>query len=289
MAKNYFILNSNQDLEKAYQAIILWFKGQLYEVEGVKQDTCYLIQARKTGTIRTLLGTNLAFKIKIYLSHDKLNSKKEFVIETGRGKWVQNIAGASFASIFTAGLTIWTGIAAAGWGFWIENQLINYLETQVNFTRIKPEEETIINETNNNNNTNYSYTINLEKDPEKQQIINELQAEIDKLEIAFTDEILTEEEFIRKKSVLEKQLDDYEVNLLIEEKIQKLQDAFSQGILDHIEYEKKVQDLEANVREQYLSQRKLERNKTKIIKLKEALKNGIITQQEFDRKIAQLS
>ncbi len=286
MAKNYFILNSNQDLEKAYQAIILWFKGQLYQVEGGKQDTCYLIQARKTGTIRTLLGTNLAFKIKIYLSPDSLNGKREFVIETGRGKWVQNIAGASFASIFTAGLTIWTGIAAAGWGFWIENQLINYLETQANFTRIKPQEEITTNDVSN---INYSYTINLEKDPEKQQIINDLQAEIDKLEIAFTDEILTEEEFVRKKAILEKQLDNYEVNLLIEEKIKKLQDAFSQGIIDQIEYEKKIQDLEANIREQFLAQRKLERNKTKIIKLKEALKNGIITQQEFDRKIAQLS
>jgi len=285
MAKNYFIINNNQDLEKAYQAIILWFKGQLYEVEGVKQDTCYLIQARKTGTIRTLLGTNLAFKIKIYLSPDSLNGKKEFVIETGRGKWIQNIAGAGFAGIFTAGLTIWTGIAAAGWGFWIENQLINYLETQANFTRIKPEEETTTNDVSN---TNYSYPINLEKDPEKQQMIKDIKAEIDRLEIAFTDEILTEEEFVRKKAILEKQLDDYEVNLLIEEKIKKLQDAFSQGIIDQVEFEKKVQDLEANVREQFLAQRKLERNKTKIIKLKEALKNGIITQQEFDRKIAKL-
>lgn len=284
MAKNYFILNSNQDLEKAYQAIILWFKGQSYEVEGAKQDTCYLIQARKTGTIRTLLGTNLAFKIKIYLSPDSLNGQKEFVIETGRGKWVQNIAGASFASIFTAGLTIWTGIAAAGWGFWMENQLINYLETQGNFKRIKPEEETVINDVSNNN----YYTVNGEKDPEKQQIINQIKGEIDKLEIAFTDGILTEEEFVRKKAVLEKQLDDYEVNLLIEERVKKLQDAFSQGIIDQEEYEKKLQDLEANVREQFLAQRKLERNKTKILKLKEALKNGIITQQEFERKIAQL-
>ncbi|WP_330204200.1 SHOCT domain-containing protein [Cyanobacterium sp. DS4] len=286
MAKNYFILNSNQDLEKAYQAIILWFKGQLYEVEGIKQDTCYLIQARKTGTIRTLLGSNLAFKIKIYLSSESLNGKKEFVIETGRGKWIQNIAGASFASIFTAGLTIWTGIAMAGWGLWLENQLISYLEKDTNFTRVKPEEEGKIKEVNN---TDYVYEINIEKNSDQQQIINELQAEIDKLEIAFTDEILTEEEFVRKKAILEKQLDDYEVNLLIEEKVKKLQDAFSQGILDQIEYEKKVHNLEANVREKFLAQRKAERNKTKIVKLKEALKNGIITQQEFDRKIAQLS
>lgn len=285
MAKNYFILNSNQDLEKAYQAIILWFKGQLYQVEGAKQDTCYLIQARKTGTIRTLLGSNLAFKVKIYLSPDTLNGKREFVIETGRGKWIQNIAGASFASIFTAGLTIWTGIAAAGWGFLIENQLINYLETQGGFRRVKPEEEDLNNFIDN---SSYSASINLEKYPEKQKFIQELQAEIDKLEVAFTDEILTEEEFVRKKAILEKQLDDYEVNLLIEEKVKKLQDAFSQGILDQVEYERKVQDLEANVREQFLQQRKLERNKTKIIKLKEALKNGIITQQEFERKIAQL-
>ena len=65
MAKSYFVLNSDRDLEKIYQSVMLWFKGKQYEVEGFCQEGIYLIQARKTSTIRTLLGTNLAFKIKI--------------------------------------------------------------------------------------------------------------------------------------------------------------------------------------------------------------------------------
>lgn len=84
----------------------------------------------------------------------------------------------------------------AGWGLWLENQLISYLEKDANFVRVKPKEEGTIKESNN---TDYVYEINIEKNSDQQQIINELQTEIDKLEIAFTDEILTEEEFVRKR------------------------------------------------------------------------------------------
>ena len=114
MAKSYFVLNSDRDLEKIYQSVVLWFKGKQYEVEGVYQNSTYLIQARKTGTIRTLLGTNLAFKIKIYLSDEKFFQQREFIVETSRGKWIQNIAGAGFTSLFTGGFTLLTGIAGAG-------------------------------------------------------------------------------------------------------------------------------------------------------------------------------
>ena len=49
-------------------------------------------------------------------------------------------------------------------------------------------------------------------------------------EAALMKRVLTKEEFNRKKAVLEKQIDDYEVSFVIEEKIVKLQEAFSQGI-----------------------------------------------------------
>lgn len=287
MAKTYFISDSNQDLEKIYRTTILWFKGKQYEVEGTEKQGIYLIQARKTGTIRTLLGSNLAFKIQIYFSNDKLINKKELIVETTRGKWIQNIAGASFAGIFTSGFTIMTGIATAGWGFLLENELIAYLENELNFKRVTTDISNRDNQdisTSNNKNT----STNISQNTEEKRIINELEAEINKLEIAFTDEILTEAEFIRKKAILERKIDDYEVNLVIEEKIAKLQDAFSQGILDQIEYEEKVHELEANMRETILQERRLERNKIKIIKLKEALNNGIITKEEYQRKIANL-
>ena len=75
-----------------------------------------------------------------------------------------------------------------------------------------------------------------------EKAIAQLEAKIDKLELAFTDDILTKEEFARKKALLEKKIDDYEVNFVVEEKINKLQEAFSQGILNQTEYEDKVND-----------------------------------------------
>lgn len=288
MAQSYFISRSSQDLDKVYKATILWFKGKLYEVEGTEKQGIYLIQARKTGTIRTLLGSNLAFKIQIYFSKDNLVNNKEFIVEITRGKWIQNIAGAGFAGIFTGGITIMTGIASAGWGLVLENELISYLENDLNFQRVTSNIPNINNQDIPKTNNSYSQPINLGKNSEQKKVIDELEDEINKLEIAFTDEILTEAEFTRKKVILERKIDDYEVNFVIEEKIAKLQDAFSQGILDQLEYEEKVNELEANMRETILQERRSQRNKTKIIKLKEALNNGVITKEEYQQKIANL-
>ena len=201
-------------------------------------------------------------------------------METSRGKWIQNIAGAGFTSLFTGGFTLLTGIAGAGWGLVLENELISFIEKDLQYTRIQAETEV--------ENTSVNYQKIEITNSENKQVLEELEAEINKLEIAFTDEILTEEEFSRKKAILEKKMDDYEVSFIIEEKIAKLQEAFSQGILNQTEYEDKVSDLEANIRQKILKERHLQRNKIKIIKLKEALKNGIITQSEFEKKMANL-
>ena len=294
MSKSYFVLSNDRDLEKVYQSIMLWFKGKQYEVEGVAQDGIYLVQAKKTGTLRTFLGSNLAFKVRIYIPSEQVFQLQEFIVETTRGKWVQNIAGAGFAGIFTGGATILTGVATAGWGLLLENELVAYLEQDLKYDRVKPKEPSTPYSTSSSRS---NQPINLDQDiptniqitnPEHQNIINELEKQIDKLEIAFTDEILTEEEFSRKKAVIEKQIDDYEVSYVIEEKISKLQQAFSQGILSDREYEEKVSELEANTRQKILQQKQSQRNQTKVVKLKEALKNGIITQTEFEQKMANL-
>jgi hypothetical protein len=288
MAKNYFLYQNNQDLERIYRAIIVWFKAKQYEVEGTEKQNIYLIQARKTGTIRTLLGTNLAFKIQIYISQDKFTNQREFIIETSRGKWFQNIAGAGFAGIFTGGFTVLTGVANAGWGLVLENELLSYVENDLNYSRIQPDVSNMNIPNIEIKKPDFSYQNNVIKNPNQKQIIEELEKEITKLEIAFGDEILTESEFLKKKNLLEKQIDDYEVNFLLEDKIKKLQDAFSQGILDEYEYEEKLHDLESNTRDKILQERRLQRNKDKIMKLKEALDNGIITKQEYQAKVSNL-
>ncbi len=285
MAKNYFVLNGSRDLQQVYDDVLLWFKGRQYQVEGILKNGVYVVQARKTDAIRTLLGTNVAFKVKIYLGED---SKKEFIIETFRGKWIQNFAGASFGAIFTGGLTYLTGIASAGWTLIVEKELINYLEQNCYLTRVQPLSNTPQDSQvwySDQPNTQYSTV----KTSEQREVIAQLEAEITKLEIAFTNDILTEEEFNQKKSILERQIDDHEVNFIIENKIKQLQEAFAQGIVNQAEYSIKLEKLEAKTRDEILKEKYLERNRLKIIKLKEALNSGIITQAEYNQKISSLS
>lgn len=282
MAKNYFVLTYHRDLDKVYNDVILWFKGKQYQVEGVLKNGVYIVQARKSDVIRTILGTNIAFKVKIYLSEDNAG---EFIIETSRGKWIQNIAGASFGAIFTGGLTYLTGIASASWTFILENELINYLQKSCQLARVQP----VVN----NQDSEVWYSDKLSntceyKTAEQQEVINNLEGEIKKLEDAFANDILTEGEFNQKKYVLEKQIDDHEVNFLIENKVRQLQEAFAQGILNQEEYGAKLEKLEAQTRDEILQEKYAERNRLKMIKLKEALNSGILTQAEYERKIASL-
>ncbi|HIK37011.1 MAG TPA: SHOCT domain-containing protein [Geminocystis sp. M7585_C2015_104] len=285
MSKSYFVLRNEKDLERAYEGIIVWFKGQGYEVQGLKQKDGYLVQARKTGVIRTLLGANLAFEVRIYPSKDSVSGGKDFVVETSRGKWIENIAGAGITSIFVGGIPIWTGVAMAGWGWIQENILIDYLEKELKFTRVNSR---TAKDEQDDHQTSSSVPIPVSISPEYNSTLEELQKTLDKLRKAFEDGILTEEEFLRKKAPIERQIEECHIASLIEEKVKKLQEAFSDGILTQEEYETKLYELENKARQELLNRRIFESNKDKILKLQEALENGIITQEEYDKKLAQM-
>ncbi|MBF2056625.1 MAG: SHOCT domain-containing protein [Cyanobacterium sp. T60_A2020_053] len=284
MAKNYFHLGTDRDLDLVYNEALLWFKGRQYEVEGILKNQIYVIQARKTGTIRTLLGTNIAFKLKIYISDTNAD---ELILETSRGKWVQNIAGASFTAIFTGGLSFWTGVTGAGWTLILENELINHLQKACRLNRIQSVSETNSVEFNKVPKNNYPVSESI--NPNQKQVLLELKEEINKLQSAFSSGILTEEEFKRKKAILQLKLDDYEIDCLMEGKIKNLEKAFADGILTQEEFLEKLENLESKTKEEINKEKYLSKHGLTITKLKEALQHGIITQAEYDRKISTLS
>lgn len=285
MSKTYFVLRDEKDLERAYEGVIVWFKGQGYEVQGLKQNDGYLIQARKTGFVRTLLGANLAFEVRIYPSKDSISGGRDFVVETSRGKWIENIAGAGIASMFTSGATIWIGVAMAGWGWLQENILIDHLEKELKFTKVTF--ETVKDKQNQNHTSDSVSVVSVAVSSENNSTLEELQKSLEKLRKAFEDGILTEEEFLRKKATIERQIEECHIASLIEEKVKKLQEAFSEGILTQEEYERKLSELENHARQELLSQRAIEKNKDKILKLQDALKSGIITQEEYEKKLSE--
>jgi hypothetical protein len=250
MAKNYFISDNYDDLIKVNQAIISWFKEKQYQIESSIFQEKYFIQARKTGVIRTLLGANLAFQVIIYLSTDD-NLEKELIVETSIGKWITNIAGAGFTSIFMGGIPILTGLANAGWALMLETDLISYLQNNLNLKKVTKIE--------NNSSENSFDSSNIYSGKNDENYIK----------------VKTEEELKE------------EAELLLEKKIAKLQKAFEEGILDSIEYEEKLEELYNSLNIETANKKQDEIQKEKIAKLKQAFNDGILTEEEYLRKIHQ--
>ncbi|AFZ42896.1 hypothetical protein PCC7418_0674 [Halothece sp. PCC 7418] len=268
MTKHYFVAIEPDTLNKVYRQVILWFKDKEYEVEGTQTGDVYLIQAQKTSWLRTVFGTNLAFKVNIYWSNAPTTAG-EFIIDTRVGKWVRNITGAGITAMFTGGFTVFTGVAGASWALVLERDLMNHLQTSLSLKRVSESYTT----------SAASDSINTQASSQaRSQAITELKDEIDQLQEALSKEIISREEFQAKKQKLEEKIDQREMDLLVEEKTNQLQAAFESGILDADEYEAKLQSVETSVQEK-LSKKQ---------KLKEARDNGILTQEEYEAKLSQL-
>ena len=289
MAINYFI-SQEKDLSNLYQQLILWFKEKQYLVDSVEYKNEYLIQAKKTGTFRTLTGTNQAFKVKIIWSE---NTDNEFIVETSTGKWISNIAGAGFAAMFTGGFTVLTGLAGAGWALVVEANIIHYIENTLNYKRIKNE----INPENRFSNSIYNSVVQNNKNQEKQantpninspkqKAEEKVREEFLKLEMAYQEQILTKEEFESKRRELELRMEIHEINFAVEEKVTKLEQAFVQGILTEEEYEAKVIQVRNSVEEEIYNQRLEEQKISYSNKLRQAVENGIISESEYEAKMA---
>jgi ribosomal protein S20 len=292
MAKNYFLTDNKQELTRVAQEITVWFKEKQYKVESKSIDGQIFIQAAKTGAIRTLIGSNLAFKVWIYWSTDNIN-KQELIVETSVGKWVQNIAGAGFTSLFLGGIPIFIGMANAGWALILENSLVSFLETDLKLKKVKTNET---NETVGYPENMEPLTISVNVNPSgnsdpREKAKMKAQEDLKKLEEAFNCGIITESEFKQKKSHLDAKLEEYEADFLAEEKITKLSKAFEDGILDAEEYESKIKDIYDSIHHEIAERKKKKEQEKKakmIAKLKEALENGIITEEEYLSKLEQL-
>ena len=271
-----------------YRKLIIWFKKKHYELDNTQAEGIFFIQAKKTGKIRTLFGTNLAFQVKIYWSKDP-TVPHEFTLETSTGQWVTNLTVAGVTARFTGGFTVLTGLAGAGWSLIIENEIIGYVENDLKFKKIKKAEEL---EAGTSATTspqliprNSSQADSIVNSNARKKALEKVAEDLHKLESAFANGILTDTELNVKKLALENKIDEYEVEFLIEEKIDKFQKAFSEGVLNADEYEDKVKDVEESVRKQIFKGRYEKIRTEKIAKLKEALDNGILTEEEDQAKI----
>jgi len=107
----------NLDLKQLAADLKAWFVANGFEVQSADNQDVHLIQARKTSGLRTLLGTNQAFNVKIE------GAAGEYTVDIGTGKWVENLTGAGLTGLFTGGITWLTAAGGAAWIKKLENDL----------------------------------------------------------------------------------------------------------------------------------------------------------------------
>ena len=110
------------ELGQLANEIRMWFSGSGYEVQSAHNEGIHVIQARKTSGVRTLLGTNQAFNVKIE------GKPSCYVVEVGTGKWTENLTGAGITGLFTGGITWLTAAGGAAWVKKVEGDLWDWLE-----------------------------------------------------------------------------------------------------------------------------------------------------------------
>jgi hypothetical protein len=287
MGKHYFEAKE-RNIDTIQQRLVLWFKEREYEVNHTEAEGIYLVQAKKTGKLRTLTGTNLAFKIKLYWSDDP-SAVNEFIFESTTGKWISNLAGAGVTAMFTGGFTILTGIAGAGWALVVEREILEYMENTLKFKKTKTfnEMERHSSETSSTLTSSASCSGIKNLSP-REKAFQQGQHDLAKLEAALKNDILTEAEFTTKKAALELKIDEYEIEFVVEEQSTKLEQAFVQGILEESEYEAKVMAIQNTVKERIIKEREEKKKACQVAKFKLALENGILSQAEYDVKVAVL-
>lgn len=291
MVKHYF-QTPNPDLGAVQKRLVFWFKEREYEVDSGEADGIYLIQARKTGKLRTLAGMNIAFKIRLSPSDEP----NEFIFESATGQWMQNLTGAGVTALFTGGLTLLTGAAGAAWAMKVERDIVEYMEHSLQFKKTKT-----IDDKGGSTSTPppmpgaapvpaavpppMPKADDAHHCAPRQRAEKKADDDLKKLAAAHTAGILTDEEYAAKKATIDAKTDEYEVQFVVEEKAVKLKEALAAGILDQSEYDAKVAGLATLARDAIQKERTQKAKAGQLAKLKAALDAGILTQEEYEAKL----
>lgn len=292
MAKYYF-QTPNPNLQTISKRLVLWFKQNEYDVEAVEDDNVQLIQAKKTGTFRTLTGTNIAFTLKLYNS----DTPDEFVCETSTGQWTANITGAATTALFTGGLTLVTGALGAAWTVKVERDIVEFMESTLKFRKLRTEgtatpasapqpiaQQSAVSQRVVDAVSGAGATTLSPRQKADAKIAGEMKALAD----AHASGVLDAVEYAAKTQLLQAKVDEYAIAFTIEERSAKLRDAVSQGILSQEEFEAKLAALKTTVANEVRNAEKTAAKDAQIAKLQAAKDAGVLTQAEFDQKVAAL-
>lgn len=284
MAKYYF-QTPNPDLPAITKRLVLWFKQNHYDVDSVDDDMACLIQAKKTGNIRTLTGTNVAFTLKLYTS----DSPDEFVCETATGKWTANIAGAATTALFTGGFTLLTGALGAAWLVKVERDIVDFMESTLKFRKLRTDDKTAADPSSLPSRPPDAQppAPPATQSPE-QKAQARLSAELQSLKDARDNGVLDDGEYATKSQQLNERFTDYLITFTLEDRAVNLHDALANGIIDKDVFDEKHAALKQAVTADILHARANAAAMERKDKLRAARDAGILSEEEYAAKLKAL-
>jgi len=126
-AKEEWFEGQQVDLEALAKDLEKWLADNKFEtqIKKAEDQDLWLVQARKTGKLRTILGSKRAFSIAIEGEPNK------FYAKVGISEWIGNITAAAvvaFLTFGTAGILIGT---SAAWSKKVQNDIRKHIRESV--------------------------------------------------------------------------------------------------------------------------------------------------------------
>ena len=122
-AKEEWFKGHQVDLDALTQDVDNWLKdnGYITQIKKAEDKNLWLLQARKPGKLRVIVGAKRAFSVVIE------GEPNEFCVKIGISEWISNIASVGVAAVLTGGLTtIFIGVSAA-WTKKIQYDIKKYI------------------------------------------------------------------------------------------------------------------------------------------------------------------
>ena len=116
----------NIDLNKLADKVQEFFDKQKFKVQRASHPKGIVIQAQKSGIIRTIFAADQAITVTITGDPDHV------VVRMGVAKWLQDLGVAAIEAIILTPLLLFIEVPESLWVFETERELWKYLEEQIN-------------------------------------------------------------------------------------------------------------------------------------------------------------
>jgi len=113
------------NLELLSDAVEEYFQTRGYQTQSENKDLGHVVQARKEGTIRTVVAADRSFTVTVE------GEPNSFTVSFGIGKWLQNLSVAVLEGIAIGPALFVAEVPISMWDYEIEREFWGFVEQQV--------------------------------------------------------------------------------------------------------------------------------------------------------------